>query len=110
MDKQGMTTMSAVLRSLEWTGFPRRAALLVAALGLIVLAGWALDATLIKSVFPGAVTMKANTALYFLLSGSALFLRLQSPGWQRPAQGMALAVAAIGLATLGEYNNGGNRP
>src|SRR5450830_445274 len=95
--------MLAVLRTLEWTGFARRAALAVAALGLMVLTGWALDVPLLKSVLPNAVTMKANTALCFLLAGGALFLRLQTPSWQRPAQGMALAVAAIGLATLGEY-------
>jgi len=95
--------MLAVLRSLEWTGSSRRAALAVAALGLMVLAGWALDVPLLKSVLPNAVTMKANAALCFLLAGGALFLHLQTPGWQRPAQGMALAVAAISLATLGEY-------
>ena len=95
--------MLVVLRTLDWTGFPRRVALLVAALGLIVLAGWALDVPLIKSALPGAIEMKANTALCFMLAGGALFLRLQTPSWQRLAQSMALAVAAIGLATLGEY-------
>jgi signal transduction histidine kinase/DNA-binding response OmpR family regulator/CHASE3 domain sensor protein len=95
--------MFAVFRTLECTGFVRRAALLVAALGLMVLVGWALDMPLLKSVLPGAFSFKANGALCFLLAGGALFLRLQTPGWQRPAQGMALAVTIIGLATLGEY-------
>jgi signal transduction histidine kinase/DNA-binding response OmpR family regulator/CHASE3 domain sensor protein len=95
--------MFAIFRTLEWTGFVRRAALLVAALGLMVLAGWALDVPLLKSVLPDAVTMKVNTALCFLLAGGALFLRLQTPGWQPPAQGMTLVVLVIGLATLSEY-------
>jgi len=95
--------MLSALRTLEWTGFPRYAALLVAALGLTVLIGWALDVTLIKNLLPGSVTMKANTALCFLLAGCALFLHLQTPGWQRLVQGVALAVATIGIATLAEY-------
>ena len=98
--------MLSALRTLEWTGFPRYAALLVAAMGLTVLFGWALDVTPIKNLLPGTVTMKANTALCFLLAGCALFLYLQTPGWQRLVQSMALAVAAIGLATLGEYGFG----
>ncbi|MDD1621032.1 MAG: response regulator [Methylococcaceae bacterium] len=76
---------------------------MVAALGLSVLVGWALDLPLLKSPLSGSVTMKANTALCFLLAGGALFLRLQRSDRQRLAQAMALAVAAIGLATLGEY-------
>lgn len=95
--------MLFALRTLEWSGFPRYAALLVAALGLTVLVGWALDVTLIKNLLPGTVAMKANTALCFLLAGCALFLHLQTPGWQRLVQGMALVVATIGIATLGEY-------
>lgn len=98
-----MTSMLPTLKSLEWTGFPRRAAMLVAALGLVVLVGWALNVSALKSVLPDAVTMKANTALCFLLAGSALFLRMQTPIWQRPALGMALMVVAISIATLSEY-------
>lgn len=88
---------------LEWSGFSRRAALFVAALGLLVLGGWAFDVALFKSVIPGSMAMKANSALCFLLSGSTLLLRLQRSGWQRPEQGMSLIVIAIALATLGEY-------
>jgi len=84
---------------------------LVAALGCLVLVGWALNAEVLKSVLPGTVTMKANTALAFVLSGSALWT-LASAGagtWAgRVARACAGAAALIGLLTLGEYVLGWN--
>ena len=83
----------------------RSTAVLTAALGVIVLAGWAFDLPLLKSVLPGAVEMKANTAMGLVLAGSALFIfgDRPSPPHQRLAQVLALAVGALGLATLGQY-------
>jgi hypothetical protein len=52
----------------------RLAAVLSAALGAVVLAGWAFGLPLLKSVLPGAVEMKANTAVGLVLSGCALFI------------------------------------
>jgi PAS domain S-box-containing protein len=46
--------------------------LLVVALGMSVLIGWAFDIAALKSVFPGLATMKANTALGMVLCGVAL--------------------------------------
>ena len=48
--------------------------LLVALIGVLVLTGWALDITALKSIFPALVAMKANTASGMLVSGVALSL------------------------------------
>ena len=83
----------------------RLAAVLTAALGVIVLAGWTFGVPLLKSVLPGAVEMKANTAVALVLAGCALFILAYRPAppLERLAQALALAVGALGLATLGQY-------
>lgn len=80
-------------------------ALIAAALGAGVLAGWAFHIQPLKSVLPDLVTMKANTALAFLLSGVSLFLLQQHNGPRAHKAGRVLAclVAAIGIGTLLEY-------
>ncbi|MEG4838761.1 PAS domain S-box protein [Microcoleus sp. B9-D4] len=82
------------------------ASLLVIASGCLVLLGWQFDISLLKSGFPGmASTMKANTAICFLLAGASLRLlqyhrtRLHN----RIAQGMAGLIIIIGMLTLSEY-------
>ena len=77
-------------------------------LALLVLVGWVFDISALKSVLPGAVEMKANTAVGLLLAAtSLLMLRTRPlPRWQSAARLVALAVAAIGAATLCEYVTG----
>ncbi len=85
------------------------AAAAVAALGCAVLAGWALDIRLLKSVLPGLVSMKPNTALAFVLAGLSLWLQARSAAsgeWRRAARAAALIAALIGSLTLGEYITG----
>ena len=74
-------------------------------LGLIVLAGWALDVRVLKSVIPRLATMKPPSAVGFVLAGAALWL-LQSnraKSARRVGQICGIAVAALGAAVLCEY-------
>src|SRR5260221_13294837 len=48
--------------------------ILTVLLGLSVLAGWVFHSDSLKTVLPGYVSMKANTALCFALSGTALLV------------------------------------
>ena len=77
--------------------------------GLLVLVGWAMDIEILKRVSPGFVSMKANTALAFILSGLALWL-LQAdhvgPRTRPIARACASIVALIGALTLIEYQFG----
>jgi PAS domain S-box-containing protein len=73
--------------------------------GCLVLAGWALDLTALKSILPGLASMKANTALGFILSGTSLLLLQGEPDLARTRLSRACAAIATlaGLLTLGEY-------
>jgi PAS domain S-box-containing protein/diguanylate cyclase (GGDEF)-like protein len=93
----------------------RSAALLIsvlaAALGAAVLAGWALDIAFLKSIQPGGVTMKSNTALSMLLCGLALVLlsRKDAGKWaRRYATATACVLIAFGALTLTEAFLGWN--
>ena len=85
------------------------AAFTTSVIGLIVLIGWSLDNSLLKSIHPQWVTMKVNTAVGFLLSGVALWL-LRTESTNRIEQwvgrGCAVLVALIGLLSLVEYWSG----
>ncbi|MBE9162030.1 PAS domain-containing hybrid sensor histidine kinase/response regulator [Tychonema sp. LEGE 06208] len=83
------------------------ASLFVIAIGCLVLLGWQFDISLLKSGFPGMTsTMKANTAVCFLLAGVSLRLlqyqRLTRLHY-RVAQGTAGFIIIIGMLTLSEY-------
>ncbi|MBI5778914.1 MAG: GAF domain-containing protein [Planctomycetes bacterium] len=89
---------------------------IVALSGCLVLIGWFLDIPVLKSPHPSLITMKANTALCFLLIGIALYLlgrdrvypalggTLRSTLYaKRIAFICAFLITCIGLLSLGEY-------
>jgi signal transduction histidine kinase/CheY-like chemotaxis protein len=80
--------------------------LLTVLLGLVVLAGWVLDIEVLKSVVPGYVSMKANTALCFVLTGASLLIGhlLKPQSWTKACSiGLSAVVVFLTVATLVEY-------
>jgi hypothetical protein len=75
----------------------------------VVILGWLFNIPALKSILPIWVTMKANTAIGFILSGCAL-RQLDKPTRRsaRYAQILAAIVLGIGLLTLIQYGFGIN--
>lgn len=83
-----------------------KSSLVVFIVGCMVFIGWILDIQPIKSLHPDMVTMKANTALSFILIGASLWLLQTKRSNKRIAliaQVCAGVAASIGLLTIGEY-------
>ena len=89
--------------------FTSLTALVSVFVGSLVLLGWAFDIGALKSVLPIWVSMKANTALCFILAGSALLLTVRPPAALNPklltlaVRLLSLLSGLIGLLTLSEY-------
>jgi len=88
------------------TTVPRLAAGTVTLIGFAVLYGWAFDIWILKSVQPGLVEMKPNTAVGFILMGASLWL--SAAGAQRSATACALIAALLGLFVVVEFLAGWN--
>lgn len=85
------------------------AAITTAIVGLLVLIGWQFDIEILKSPQSSTVSMKANTAFAFLLSGLALiFLQQPAPVYKILVRICGLLIAVIGLLSLSEYLFGWN--
>jgi len=90
----------------SFRAFSSWVALAVTTVGFSVLLGWLLDVHWLKSVLPGLVTMKANTALGLILAAVALWLLRAEHGnrsERRLGQLCAFVVLLLGLLTFSQY-------
>ena len=74
-------------------------------IGCLVLCGWAFLAEFLKSVLPGLVAMRANTALCLAFSGASLWMLLPEETRflrRQIARFVALLVTLLGAASLSE--------
>lgn len=102
---------TAELTSLPAVPSARRSELLrrslcagLVALGLVVIAGWLFDVSALKSVIPGFSTMKFNTAVELVLTGTGLWLAGYNHRAARYASAaFGIAVIMIAGLTAAEY-------
>jgi PAS domain S-box-containing protein len=86
--------------------FPRLTGAVVVLLGGLTLIGWTFDVGILKTAFPGLISMKANTAICFALAGCSLMLQASEPVPSprlRLARIMAIVIVIAGGLTLAEY-------
>jgi PAS domain S-box-containing protein len=82
---------------------------IVMLLGVCVLFGWWLDIPAIRTVLPGLISMKFNTAAGFVLCGLAvLALSLERPASDRLARALGALALLLGGVTLSQYMFGWN--
>ncbi|MGL5881411.1 MAG: GAF domain-containing protein, partial [Xenococcaceae cyanobacterium] len=87
----------------------RIAGIIVTLVGcLVLIGGWGMNITAFKSIPGDTATMKANTALCFILAGVSLGWQTQQRRSYQVAKGLAIAVSAIGILTLSQYLFGWN--
>ena len=85
--------------------------IVVSLIGVFALMGWIFNIVMLKSVLPGYVTMKANAALCFILTGLSLYLTANGDKNNKTrlaADVCAILAAVIGFITLSEYLFGWN--
>jgi len=73
------------------------------AMSVSVLLGWYLDFAALRSLLPGLLDMKANTAVGLSILGALLVLRGLSKPAHKLVQVLGTSVVLLGVATLAEY-------
>jgi diguanylate cyclase (GGDEF)-like protein/PAS domain S-box-containing protein len=89
--------------------FARFASAIVAAFGVLVLAGWIADIPILTTFLRGHTRVKFNAGMVFALTGMSLWLlTAKNPGRAArfTSQAMAAVAVAIGLLTLSQYMGG----
>src|SRR5436305_2896109 len=89
----------------------RVAGYLVLLIGALALAGWILGVEQLKSVVPGVVTMKTNTALCLVVAGPALAILARPGSSSRAVLAARIGAGLVGvlaLLVLSEYISGRN--
>jgi signal transduction histidine kinase len=82
---------------------PRATGAAAAIVGCLVLAGWILDADVLKRIIPGLVAMNPATAMAFILVGVSLWMLRSgevSRSARRISRGLAVVVALVGLTKI----------
>ncbi|MGH2552579.1 MAG: hypothetical protein ACRDEB_02615, partial [Chitinophagaceae bacterium] len=80
--------------------------IVVAMAGLVVLIGWIGNITVLKSIYPHWISLKANAAICFLLAGITLILNSRekkSTAAKWIASLLSAVIFTIGTLTLLEY-------
>lgn len=87
---------------MDRTRAAKAAAVIVAASGALVMAGWFLEVEALKSLLPWMVTMKFTTALSFFLSGAALYFMAEGlSGRSTAAQAVLPAISLMIMLVMG---------
>ena len=85
---------------------PRAAGMMVALIGLLVLAGWVLHVEALKRALPGLDTMKINAAVALLGIGASLWSTREVGPPSAVSRAAACVALSIALANLFEYATG----
>ena len=77
---------------------------IIIAAGIIVIVGWFINSTLLKSIRPDWVTMKTTTAMCFILSGILLYILAEyRMGHKYIDKSIAYVLAGIIIYTMGLF-------